>query len=80
MTPQGPVLLCYDGSEEARNAIRVGGRLLGGGPALVLTVWKPFDLSLFRPVSDAILFATGATGQIASCRVAWLGVGSASGD
>jgi len=59
VTPQGPVLLCYDGSQEARNAIRVGGQLLGGGPALALSVWKPFDLSLFRPVSDAILFATG---------------------
>src|SRR5438445_7874353 len=58
MTPPEPVLLCYDGSDEARNAIRVAGRLLGG-PALLLTVWKPFELSLLSPVSDAIAVGSG---------------------
>jgi len=52
-------LLCYDGSDEARNAVRVGGRLLGGGPALALTVWQPFELSLLSPVGDAIAIGSG---------------------
>jgi nucleotide-binding universal stress UspA family protein len=36
-----PVLLGYDGSESARRAIEAAGVLLGGGPAVVLTVWEP---------------------------------------
>ncbi|HEV7462109.1 MAG TPA: universal stress protein [Solirubrobacteraceae bacterium] len=36
-----PVLLGYDGSESARRAISAAGALLGGGPAVVLTVWEP---------------------------------------
>ena len=35
--PAPPALLCYDGSPGARRAIDVGGGLLGGGPAVVLT-------------------------------------------
>jgi hypothetical protein len=37
----GPLLLCYDGSEDARHAIERAGALLGGRQALVLTVWQP---------------------------------------
>lgn len=37
---QRPVLLCYDGSEDARAAISAAGRLLDGS-ALVATVWNP---------------------------------------
>jgi nucleotide-binding universal stress UspA family protein len=37
----GPLLLCYDGSEDARHAIERAGALLGGRRALVLTVWQP---------------------------------------
>jgi nucleotide-binding universal stress UspA family protein len=41
----GPVLFAYDGSELAKLGIEQAGRLLGDGrDALVLTVWKPFDL------------------------------------
>ena len=41
----GPVLFAYDGSELAKLAIAQAGKLLGDGrDALVLTVWKPFDL------------------------------------
>jgi nucleotide-binding universal stress UspA family protein len=35
----GPLLLCYDGSDDAKNAIERAGRLLGGRDALVVTVW-----------------------------------------
>ena len=37
---RGPVLLCYDGSDNARQAIERAGQLLGGGEAVVLTVWR----------------------------------------
>ena len=37
----GPLLLCYDGSEDAKHAIERAGRLLGGRDALVVTVWQP---------------------------------------
>ena len=36
----GPVLLCFDGSEGARTAIRRAGRLLPGRPAVCLCVWE----------------------------------------
>jgi nucleotide-binding universal stress UspA family protein len=37
----GPLLLCYDGSEDARNAIQRAGELFADRPALVVTVWQP---------------------------------------
>jgi nucleotide-binding universal stress UspA family protein len=40
-TADGPVLLCYDGSEEAAHAIERAGALLTGRRAVVLTVWQP---------------------------------------
>ena len=39
-TADGPLLLCYDGSEDATHAIERAGALLAGRPALVLTVWQ----------------------------------------
>jgi nucleotide-binding universal stress UspA family protein len=39
--PDSPLLLCYDGSEGARQAIEGAGSLLSGRHALVLTVWQP---------------------------------------
>ena len=36
----GPVLLCYDGSENARHAIERAGALFRGRHALVVTVWQ----------------------------------------
>jgi nucleotide-binding universal stress UspA family protein len=36
------ILICYDGSADARAAIEHGGRLLSGHKATVLTVWHPF--------------------------------------
>jgi nucleotide-binding universal stress UspA family protein len=37
----GPLILCYDGSEDARHAIRRAGGLFAGRRALVVTVWQP---------------------------------------
>jgi nucleotide-binding universal stress UspA family protein len=37
----GPLLVCYDGSEDASNAIRRAGALFPGRRALVVTVWQP---------------------------------------
>jgi nucleotide-binding universal stress UspA family protein len=39
-TADGPLLLCYDGSEDAKHAIEHAGRLLAGRDALVVTVWQ----------------------------------------
>jgi nucleotide-binding universal stress UspA family protein len=41
---RGPVVLCFDGSQEAANAIAGAGRLLGGRDAVVLTVSEPIEL------------------------------------
>jgi nucleotide-binding universal stress UspA family protein len=38
-----PLILCYDGSDDAKYAIAQAGRLFPGGPALVLTVWQPIS-------------------------------------
>src|SRR3954453_17353746 len=40
-TANSPVLLCYEGSEDAKHAIERAGRVLGGRDALVVTVWQP---------------------------------------
>ena len=40
-TADGPLLLCYEGSEDAKHAIEHAGRILGGRDALVVTVWQP---------------------------------------
>ena len=39
--PDQPVIVCYDGSEDAKYAIRHAGALLPGSKALVVTVWEP---------------------------------------
>jgi nucleotide-binding universal stress UspA family protein len=36
-----PVVLCYDGSPDARHAIRRAGEMFLGHSALVITVWQP---------------------------------------
>jgi nucleotide-binding universal stress UspA family protein len=40
-TANGPLILCYDGSEDARHAIQHAGELFAGKRALVVTVWQP---------------------------------------
>jgi nucleotide-binding universal stress UspA family protein len=45
--PQGPFILCYDGSEAAARAIRIAPALLGQGrPARVFYAYKPTEQSL----------------------------------
>jgi hypothetical protein len=39
--PHEPLLLCYDGSEDAKYAIARTGAMFRGGVALVLVVWQP---------------------------------------
>lgn len=36
------ILICYDGSEDAKRATEESAELLGCQPATVLTVWQPF--------------------------------------
>ncbi len=38
---RGPLLLCYDGSQNARGAIEQAGALFAGGDAVVVTAWQP---------------------------------------
>jgi nucleotide-binding universal stress UspA family protein len=59
MAGGGPVLIGYDGSGPARQAIQTAGELLGGGPAIVMCVWEPFTPSLVAPVSSAVAYSTG---------------------
>ena len=42
------ILICYDGSPDAKAAIERGARLLKGESATVLTVWQPFIQVLER--------------------------------
>lgn len=48
MTTGSPVLLCYDGSEGAREAIEIAGNLLSGGNALVLNVVESLSPAVFH--------------------------------
>jgi nucleotide-binding universal stress UspA family protein len=41
MSDAAPILIAYDGSLAARDAVRQAGQLFGASPALVLTVWEP---------------------------------------
>ncbi len=42
------ILIAYDGSEDAKCAIRHAGSLMSGQPAIVLTVWEPYTQILAR--------------------------------
>lgn len=46
-----PVLLCFDGSEDATHAIARAGELLGPRPAVVLSVWEP--VHVWQPYDPA---------------------------
>jgi hypothetical protein len=52
------ILVCYDGSADAKEAITRGGPLLRGQRATVLTVWNPMTEP---PVIDR-----GATAPVSS--------------
>jgi nucleotide-binding universal stress UspA family protein len=59
------ILLCYDGSPDARVAIERAGELLGGQPATVLTVWEPFAEVMAR-ASYGFAMASGSAVDIES--------------
>ena len=48
MERAAPILIGYDGSENARDAIRHAGRLFPGQPAVVLHIWEPAELAAIR--------------------------------
>jgi nucleotide-binding universal stress UspA family protein len=41
--PEHPILIAYDGSEDAKSAITSAGELLTPGPALIVTFWHPAE-------------------------------------
>ena len=49
--PEGPVMLCYDGSPAARHAAEVAGGLLRGSRGLVVHCWEPIPDRLLRTAS-----------------------------
>jgi nucleotide-binding universal stress UspA family protein len=42
------MLLCYDGSDLARHAIRQSASMLGGGPAIAATIYESLGSALLR--------------------------------
>lgn len=50
-----PVLLCFDGSEDAAAAIAEAGRVLSSAEAVVLTVWEP--VSVWEPYDPATILS-----------------------
>ena len=58
-----PVLLCFDGSNDAATAIAKAGELLGPRTAVVLTVWEP--AALWVP-SDPATILTAPLSKLAS--------------
>jgi nucleotide-binding universal stress UspA family protein len=38
--PDKPALYCYDGSDGSKHALAVAPALLGGGPAVVVCIWR----------------------------------------
>lgn len=50
MNPR-PILICYDGSEDSKQAVARAGDLFPGQPAIVLHVWEPLkDVASVPPV------------------------------
>ena len=47
------ILIGYDGSEDAKSAIAHAGSLLGEQPAVIVTVWEPFELILSRAAAHS---------------------------
>lgn len=54
------ILICYDGSADARAAIAEAGRVLSGHPAIVLTVWPPVaELMARTPAGMGLMAGIG---------------------
>jgi nucleotide-binding universal stress UspA family protein len=51
--PERPILIAYDGSEDARAAITSAGELLTPGPALVVTIWPAAERSVSTSAGPA---------------------------
>lgn len=50
------ILICYDGSDDAKAAIEHGAQVLSGQKAVVLTAWEPFALiATHTPVAIGFL-------------------------
>jgi nucleotide-binding universal stress UspA family protein len=53
-----PLILCYDGSEDAEHAVEYAGKLFTGGHALILTVWQsPADANVVGWSAGGLDFA-----------------------
>ena len=50
-TSKGPVLLCYDGSDDAAHAIARAASMFGSRRAIVLSVWEP--VAVWHPYDPA---------------------------
>ena len=57
MSPK-PVLIAYDGSENADHAIEVAADLMGGGPAKVIHAWEPVSSAAGRAAVYAVVYDT----------------------
>lgn len=63
--PSKPILLCYDGSDDAFRAIELAGSLFPGRSAVVLSVWEHYSLLSGVPrVEDSLV--QEATEQMAA--------------
>jgi nucleotide-binding universal stress UspA family protein len=60
-----PILLCYDGSDDAFRAIELAGSLFPGRNAVVLSVWEKYGVLSGIPRVDDDLMQE-ATGQMAA--------------
>ena len=59
------VLICYDGSTDARSAIECAAELLGDEPVTVLTIWEPFvDVVARTPAGFGMTMGMPATDEI----------------
>jgi nucleotide-binding universal stress UspA family protein len=46
-----PVIICYDGSEEARDALNFAAELFPGARALIVTIWMPVAEEALSPAT-----------------------------
>src|SRR5919108_3049911 len=53
----GPTLLCYDGSDEAGDAIAAAGPLIAERDAVVVTVWEP--VATWEPYDPGAILSAG---------------------
>jgi nucleotide-binding universal stress UspA family protein len=51
---EGPLLICYDGSDGARAALAAAARSFGGSEAAVVCFWEPFAASRKRFAVDIL--------------------------